>query len=286
MTASEIKSGSYLPPGTRVVDRDSGGTGSAPMVVIKHPGVSCQEWDVPGTGKTVADFNEEYDPKEPVVVVAYDSSLDKALDDWEKLDESSLNDQVAEANIKTYAYPLSRLSQYGATVPDNITTYFELICYQHARLIHLAAPNRNEALLWGKYRDLVEGKIEMATVTKENKYQVQENPGRCIYCGKECEITFDHVIPVAGGGGSSIDNQVPACSSCNSKKSAKDVIDWHKEMDKPIERIVFGKYLKMYQQELETEGKIHEPLPEEERDRWNGLELTRNISRRIYKRDR
>ena len=44
---------------------------------------------------------------------------------------------------------------------------------------------------------------------------------RCAYCGKKHQrLTQDHVIPLSRGGGTVMDNIVPACQSCNSKKQA------------------------------------------------------------------
>ena len=44
---------------------------------------------------------------------------------------------------------------------------------------------------------------------------------RCAYCGrKPKKLTQDHVIPVSKGGGTTPDNIVPACSSCNASKQA------------------------------------------------------------------
>ena len=43
---------------------------------------------------------------------------------------------------------------------------------------------------------------------------------RCAYCGKKLkQFTMDHVIPLNKGGPTTMGNIVPACSSCNSKKS-------------------------------------------------------------------
>ena len=45
---------------------------------------------------------------------------------------------------------------------------------------------------------------------------------RCAYCGakeaKKHPLTQDHVVPIKKGGGTTMDNIVPACRSCNSKK--------------------------------------------------------------------
>lgn len=41
---------------------------------------------------------------------------------------------------------------------------------------------------------------------------------RCLRCGSGDDITADHVVPVAYGGHSNIDNIQPLCRSCNSWK--------------------------------------------------------------------
>jgi len=48
---------------------------------------------------------------------------------------------------------------------------------------------------------------------------------RCFYCGAKLNADNvpqrDHIIPVSKGGGNIKENVVPACKSCNSKKSMK-----------------------------------------------------------------
>lgn len=44
----------------------------------------------------------------------------------------------------------------------------------------------------------------------------------CVYCGKKA-TTIDHVIPSSIGGGSTYENCVAACQSCNSKKDNKSL---------------------------------------------------------------
>lgn len=42
---------------------------------------------------------------------------------------------------------------------------------------------------------------------------------RCVYCGKHQQrLTQDHIIPLVAGGSHTVQNVVPACKSCNSKK--------------------------------------------------------------------
>ena len=44
---------------------------------------------------------------------------------------------------------------------------------------------------------------------------------RCAYCGKQCALTVDHVIPISKGGKHSPNNVVPACIGCNDRKGIK-----------------------------------------------------------------
>lgn len=45
----------------------------------------------------------------------------------------------------------------------------------------------------------------------------------CAYCGKNCKgkLTRDHITPISQGGNHTLSNIVPACRSCNSKKSTR-----------------------------------------------------------------
>jgi 5-methylcytosine-specific restriction endonuclease McrA len=43
----------------------------------------------------------------------------------------------------------------------------------------------------------------------------------CFYCGKAKPLTIDHDIPLARGGTDDIDNILPACRSCNSRKKTR-----------------------------------------------------------------
>lgn len=42
--------------------------------------------------------------------------------------------------------------------------------------------------------------------------------GRCAYCGRSGPLEVEHRIPLSRGGRNSIDNILPACRTCNSRK--------------------------------------------------------------------
>jgi len=58
---------------------------------------------------------------------------------------------------------------------------------------------------------------------EEWQKKLEEYNNCCAYCGKLLiiDITIDHDIPIAKGGTNSIDNLVPCCKPCNSKKHSK-----------------------------------------------------------------
>lgn len=44
---------------------------------------------------------------------------------------------------------------------------------------------------------------------------------QCFYCGAREKLTVDHVVPLSRGGSHYIDNIVPACQRCNSRKGRR-----------------------------------------------------------------
>lgn len=64
-------------------------------------------------------------------------------------------------------------------------------------------------------------------VTAEQWREILEiNDNRCAYCLERAQILeMDHVRPLSRGGEHSLDNVVPACSTCNSSKKAKLLLE-------------------------------------------------------------
>jgi len=60
---------------------------------------------------------------------------------------------------------------------------------------------------------------------KEFFAKAEEMGWKCFYCGREIDkatASRDHFIPLAKGGSDIIDNIVPCCRSCNSRKKSMD----------------------------------------------------------------
>lgn len=50
---------------------------------------------------------------------------------------------------------------------------------------------------------------------------VEHYMGLCAYCGKRPYQVIEHVLPIALGGGTTVENCVPACEECNTRKGAR-----------------------------------------------------------------
>ena len=53
---------------------------------------------------------------------------------------------------------------------------------------------------------------------------------KCVCCGLECKPEADHVVPIAKGGTSNINNIQPLCRSCNASKGTK-IIDYRMKIN-------------------------------------------------------
>lgn len=67
--------------------------------------------------------------------------------------------------------------------------------------------------------------------TREQWLEIQNNQAyKCLYCGVRIGLlepaTMDHVVPLARGGNHTASNIVAACSRCNSRKGARDVLEF------------------------------------------------------------
>jgi hypothetical protein len=65
----------------------------------------------------------------------------------------------------------------------------------------------------GPKRELISEEVKLLVWARDG--------GCCVHCGSKQELHFDHIIPVAKGGGNSEANIQILCQTCNLKKSDK-----------------------------------------------------------------
>jgi 5-methylcytosine-specific restriction endonuclease McrA len=55
---------------------------------------------------------------------------------------------------------------------------------------------------------------------------LKAHDGVCVYCGERAELELDHVVPIARGGRSDVDNVAPCCMRCNQDKGGLLLSEW------------------------------------------------------------
>jgi 5-methylcytosine-specific restriction endonuclease McrA len=85
--------------------------------------------------------------------------------------------------------------------------------YKHSPLGLAAAARSNN-----KRKRMKDATISTLTVQQWEELQ-RTYKYRCVYCGEKKPLTQDHIIPLSKGGNHMKENVIPACRSCNAKKS-------------------------------------------------------------------
>lgn len=101
---------------------------------------------------------------------------------------------------------------------------------EYSAAVHKSPQQRHKRqLLGGQRRNVFSREVEMANPDRNIVFD--KTCGHCAYCGKELENSYqgwqmDHVTPVIQKGKNGIDNRLPACHSCNKKKSGRNLEEW------------------------------------------------------------
>lgn len=82
---------------------------------------------------------------------------------------------------------------------------------QEARLDRLRKMRESEAIAIGARRERIPDDVRL--------FVWHRDEGRCVRCASEHDLQFDHVIPVARGGGNAAANIQILCGACNRAKS-------------------------------------------------------------------
>lgn len=61
---------------------------------------------------------------------------------------------------------------------------------------------------------------------QEWREKIELFAGICVYCGWSCVVGPDHKVPLSRGGSDTIDNIVPACHPCNTRKNIKTASEY------------------------------------------------------------
>lgn len=79
----------------------------------------------------------------------------------------------------------------------------------------------------GRRRNEAKRRAAFGSITRAQfKMIMSATNGRCSYCEREAGLVMDHFEPIANGGVTFPFNLLPACARCNSRKGARNPIDW------------------------------------------------------------
>jgi len=74
---------------------------------------------------------------------------------------------------------------------------------------------------WHHNVSLSPARYEWQIIRREKTKEVfARDPHYCVYCGTTEDLQIDHIIPIAKGGTSDLDNLQILCGKCNRKKWA------------------------------------------------------------------
>jgi 5-methylcytosine-specific restriction endonuclease McrA len=118
-----------------------------------------------------------------------------------------LTQEARKARQKQYAIAYRKANR------DTLNAKQRAYYHRRPQEVSQAAGQRNRA------RRL---RTPLNTLTASQWKAIKAHYGsRCVYCGQRSErLTQDHIIPLSKGGTHTVQNVVPACRSCNSKKQA------------------------------------------------------------------
>ncbi|MEA2407515.1 MAG: hypothetical protein QOE69_1634 [Thermoleophilaceae bacterium] len=80
---------------------------------------------------------------------------------------------------------------------------------------------RRDKLAWAARVLDGSGQVPREVIPPEVRRMVFERDnGRCVDCGSNFDIQYDHIIPIALGGANSVENLQVLCATCNKRKGA------------------------------------------------------------------
>lgn len=94
------------------------------------------------------------------------------------------------------------------------------------------------------FKGLKDGTMNMRTIFDDEKIKLQTGQ-ICNYCGSTHKLTLDHIFPQRYGGQDDAENLIYACSTCNSSKGKKDLMDWMNYRGQFLPLMVIRRYLKL-----------------------------------------
>ena len=142
---------------------------------------------------------------------------------------------------------------YGRFTVSSSTTVLELLAWSYANLAMAHAAVSEGVSSYGRHhyairmrlhKGLLLGTMKMGSMADDERLKMTL-PQSCCYCGTMANLSIDHLIPRSKGGSDHGENLVWACRSCNSSKSAADVLMWFERRGEFPPLLLLRRYLKV-----------------------------------------
>jgi 5-methylcytosine-specific restriction endonuclease McrA len=90
-----------------------------------------------------------------------------------------------------------------------------------SEVIYLKQNENSDFLIHYREKELKQTKGKRKYIPEEVRHEVwRRDRGRCVQCGSQEKLEFDHIIPVSKGGSSTARNLQLLCERCNRSKGA------------------------------------------------------------------
>lgn len=105
---------------------------------------------------------------------------------------------------------------------------------------HLVGSDREAKRIYQEKRRQAASGLEDTLTNEQWSSAISFFGGGCAYCGSNCSLEEEHIIPISSGGSRTAANIIPACTSCNSSKRNKELYSWarHKFSEEFADNIV------------------------------------------------
>ncbi len=151
--------------------------------------------------------------------------------------------------------------------PAVVKNIQDLIYWQYAKIIAQSAgfSKKDYGFVTSKFKQLNQGVI---TWNELREYIKEREQQECGYCGATADLTLEHLLPRKFKGPDNERNVVWVCKSCNSKKGAKRLYEYHvhkgglNEAKYKVPRIAEGKYLKFAYETLQANNMLQLKISE------------------------
>ena len=167
--------------------------------------------------KPLSEYHKNKNTKDGVTIVCKPCATQRA-----KIWQQSHRDRVNEVGRKNYAKNLEqsrakrreRVNRWYKNHTDKAKVRSRIYSLENPEVKRFSESKRRAKKLGNGIFIILPKEINKLLSSKCNK------------CGTNDFITLDHIIPISRGGRHSIGNLQPLCSSCNSSKNAKTIMEW------------------------------------------------------------